>query len=108
MSQTDSELIQRMGVKPRCPICQAVYRGEDLRLVREANGRYLFYILCPSCFSSIINIILNNPLGTSSLYMVTDFTGDDLERFVDSLIVNCDEVIETYEKMKTRNASLPR
>ncbi len=99
MPQTESDLIQGMGVKPRCPICQAVYRGENIRLIRERRGRYLFYILCPSCLSSIINIVLNNPLGTSSLYMVTDFTGNDLERFVDGSAVNCDDVIEVYEKL---------
>jgi len=99
MSQNDRELIQRIGVKPNCPLCHAVYKGEDLKLVQEQRGRYLFYIFCPSCCSSIINIVLSNPLGVSALYMVTDFTEGDLAKVIKSNPVTCDEVIETYNQL---------
>ncbi|PIU01491.1 hypothetical protein COT68_02920 [bacterium (Candidatus Torokbacteria) CG09_land_8_20_14_0_10_42_11] len=100
MSQNDRELIQRMGVKPHCPLCHAVYKGEDLRLVRKRQGRYLFYIFCPSCASSIINIILSNPLGVSALYMVTDFTEEDLAKAIKAEPVTSDEVIEVYNQLR--------
>jgi len=89
--------MQKMGIKPNCPICRAGFRGEDLKMIHEARGRYLFHILCPGCHASIINITMDNLIGTSSLYMVTDFTREDLVKFVNSSRVTCDEVIEAYE-----------
>lgn len=101
MPDQDQDLMQRLGIKPNCPVCQAVYPSQNLKLIKEKNGRYLFYILCPRCSSALANIILNNPLGTSSLYVVTDFTASDLERLTSHKVspVNCDDVIEIYEKL---------
>jgi len=102
--------MRKMGIRPNCPLCRAAYRGQDLKLVREVKGRYLFHILCPGCHASIINITMDNLIGVSSLYMVTDFTREDLVKFVDSSPVLCDEVIETYEQLNVNalSGSFPR
>ncbi len=99
--------MRKMGIRPNCPLCRAVYRGQDLKLVREVKGRYLFHILCPGCHASIINITMDNLIGVSSLYMVTDFSREDLVKFVDSSPVLCDEVIETYEQLTADSLSGP-
>lgn len=98
MSQRDRDLIQRMGIKPRCPICRAYY-GNNVRLVKGEKDHFLFHIQCPSCHSYIINVTLDNLIGVSSLYMVTDLTREDLAKFFDGIEVACDEVIETYEQL---------
>lgn len=97
MAQNDHALFEKMGIKPRCPLCRATYLAPHLSLIREARGRYLFHIFCPNCQASILNITMDNIIGTSSLYMVTDLTPQDLERFVEGSPVTCDEVIEAYD-----------
>lgn len=106
MSDADRNLIQKMGIKPRCPICHAFYYGNNVRLLAEKRGRYLFHIECPSCHSCIINITVDSLIGISSLYMVTDFRQEDLAKILfHGSPVTCDEVIEVYEELSHKPSS---
>jgi len=83
-----------------CPLCDSHYNLMEAKVLEERDDANLIYIRCRKCQSSILALVLNNPLGVSSVGLVTDLSADEVMKYRQVTDVTEDDVLETHELLQ--------
>ena len=87
-----------------CPLCDSHYNLMEARVLEEKEGASLIYIKCRKCQSSILALILNNPLGISSVGLVTDLNPEEVMKYRLASEVNENDILDIHQFLqKTDN-----
>jgi len=85
-----------LRVVSSCPICNARYHNNELRILEERSDAQLIYLQCRKCQSSVLAVILMSQLGVSSVGLVTDLTGEDVLKFRRQPVLSNDDVLDVH------------
>lgn len=85
-----------------CPICNAKHNILKAKVLEEKKGSHLIHVTCDKCKSSIIALVLSNPLGISSIGLVTDLDSEEVLKFKEGKNITPDEIIEFHKKLEKR------
>lgn len=85
-----------MKLVSACPLCRRQYKLTDAYIVDEQHGAYLLHTECKNCGSSIVATLVAGRHAVSSMGLVTDLTSEDVTKFKDAEVVNCDDVIDCH------------
>ncbi|MFA4819085.1 MAG: hypothetical protein WC621_04545 [Patescibacteria group bacterium] len=80
-----------------CPLCETPGKPVNARILEERPAGDLIHIQCSNCHSSILALVVNSPLGVTSIGLITDLTSDDVLRFKDKGGVTADEVLQAHQ-----------
>jgi len=80
-----------------CPVCHYHYNPLEARVLDESEGAHLIFVRCGRCKSAIVALILNGSFGISSVGLVTDLDGDEIDKFRELSSITADDVIANYE-----------
>jgi len=83
-----------------CPLCDSHYNLLEARVLEENEGASLIYLRCPKCQSSILALILNNPLGVSSVGLVTDLNPEEVMKYRLAEDVTEDDALDLYQLLQ--------
>ena len=72
----------------------------EARVLEENERASLIYIKCRKCQSSILALILSNPLGVSSVGLVTDLNPEEVMKYrlTDDIVE--DDALESYQLLQ--------
>lgn len=80
-----------------CPLCEAKYEEQSVRLLGEQGAMRLFHMTCPACSHSVLAVILEHPHGVSTMGMVTDLEAQDALRFQDADPISADDCLDIHD-----------
>jgi hypothetical protein len=83
-----------------CPLCESNYNLMEARILEENEGGSLIYIKCRNCQSSILAAVLSNPLGVSSVGLVTDLNPEEVLRYRAEADLVENDVLESYQLLQ--------
>ncbi len=89
-----------------CPLCNTRYQPEEAKIVEEKDDAYLLFTICEKCGSNIVATLTTNPLGISSVGLVTDLTYEDVVVFKDSDNIFPNDVVELYQHLKNTGGEI--
>jgi len=87
-------------VVSHCPFCNNRYNPFEAKVLEEKINAHLLYIKCHSCQSSILALVMSNPLGISSVGVVTDLLPEEVFRFQQEDAISEDGVLNNYEALQ--------
>ncbi len=90
------------GLIPCCPSCETKYGIFSAKLLAENNGMYLVHVNCKKCRTSILALVTNNQLGSSSFCLVTDLNSEESLLLKDKTSVHLDEVLNLHELLNSK------
>ena len=79
-----------------CPLCNKKFNPLEAQIVDEREEAYLVYLRCRQCYSSIVALMMSNPLGVTSVGLVTDLNNADLVKLKDGESVSDDDVLAMH------------
>lgn len=82
-----------------CPVCQRRYNPVEIKVLAEKNNSHLIYIKCQHCSTAILAVILVNNLGVNSIGLITDLNSDEILKFKEESLVDCDDVLEIHQAL---------
>ena len=82
-----------------CPLCKTEYQPFQANIVDERNEAQLVHIQCQKCQSSVVALIMNGPMGLSSVGLITDLSSADVERFKDEATLSETDVLNTFKAL---------
>jgi len=85
----------------QCPLCQATYQKDAVRLLGERGATRLFHCSCQQCGHAVMAILLESSGWVSSVGVVTDLTAQDALRFRTSEPISADECIRFHQQLFT-------
>lgn len=88
---------EHLRVISACPICNARYHAAELKILDEHNDAQLVHITCRKCQSSVVAVVLVNPLGVSSIGLVTDLSGEEVLKFRQMSAISSDDVLDVHQ-----------
>lgn len=80
-----------------CPLCESQTKPLRARVLEERADGNLIHVQCANCRSSMLALVMNSPLGVTSIGLVTDLTSDDVLRFKDNLGLEADDVLAVHQ-----------
>ena len=80
-----------------CPVCSLRYDPLDAKILDESENAHLIYVKCRNCKSAVLAVIMSNPMGVSSIGLITDLSSDDVLKFRDGRAINADDVLEAHQ-----------
>ncbi len=83
-----------------CPLCQAMYKNEEVRLLGERGQTRLFHCSCLACGHAMLAIILETQGSISSVGVVTDLEAHDAMRFRTAAPVSDDDCIRAHRMLE--------
>lgn len=89
-----------------CPLCQASYKNEEVRLLGERGPTRLFHCTCRSCGHAMLAIILETQGSISSVGVVTDLEAQDALRFRSAPPISDDDCIKAHRALEQNSAAL--
>ncbi len=99
-----------MQISPKllshCPLCDAAYEDQCIRLLGEHGGMRLFHLTCPSCTHAVLAVIMENQHGISSMGMVTDLEVQDAVRFRDAEPISADMCFEARDQLMGQSRAI--
>ncbi|MBI5221975.1 MAG: hypothetical protein HY980_00545 [Candidatus Magasanikbacteria bacterium] len=90
----------------QCPVCKGAYQADRKNILEERGEAHLVHITCPHCHNAIMAVIVANPLGLSSVGMLTDLTASDVSRVYHLDSISEDELFAGHLLLKERNLSM--
>ncbi len=90
----------------QCPMCQATYLKDDLRLLGEKGATRLFHCTCRACGHAMLAMVLEAHGSVSSVGLMTDLEAPDALRFRDLEPVSADECIAMHRFLQTESLDL--
>lgn len=84
----------------KCPMCDASYEKEDIKIISKKDGTLSLYLSCKHCKSSVVMLLIMGNMGVTSISIPTDITEDDFEKVRGSEVVSYDDVLEMYKFLK--------
>lgn len=99
-----SSLDENLKLVSYCPFCDTHYNLFEAKVLEENEGASLIFVKCRNCQSSILALILNNPMGVSSVGLVTDLGQDEVLKYNTAADVTEDDALLAYQLLqKTDN-----
>lgn len=80
-----------------CPLCRARYTSVSAKVIEQRAESHLVHVTCSNCQKSILAVVVENMLGTSSVGMVTDLSSEDVLRFRHGRPITADEVLDAHD-----------
>ncbi|MBM3204661.1 hypothetical protein FJZ48_01615 [Candidatus Uhrbacteria bacterium] len=84
----------------QCPVCQAPYVDERIRLLGARGPTQLFHCSCQQCHHAVIALVLENGGWVSSVGLVTDLEAEDALRFQSVSTLTTDECIQFHQVLE--------
>lgn len=98
--------IQPSRILAQCPLCQAAYREDEIRLVGERGASRLFHCNCEECGHSMLAIVLESSGWVSSVGLVTDLEAEEASRVQRSAPISVDECINLHRLLEGESNAL--
>ncbi len=98
--------IQPSRILTQCPLCQAHYGEEQIRLVGEQGTTRLFHCRCEACGRSMLAVILEASWFVSSVGVVTDLEAQDALRFQSAAALSSEECIQFHQVLEGQSKVL--
>lgn len=86
-----------------CPLCNAQYQDQSIKLLGEQGAMRTFHLTCPACAHAVLAVIMENQHGVSSLGMVTDLEVQDAVRFRDLEPISADDCLNIKDLLATKS-----
>lgn len=87
----------------KCPVCKALFHGEQSTLVERRGKSALFHIDCARCKSSVLLMVVSGPMNfMTTIGMLTDISKHDAERMKSQARVSTDDVLILHNYYKGR------
>lgn len=83
-----------------CPVCHYNYNQAEVKLLDELDNAQLIYIRCKNCNSAIVALVSINSIGISSIGLVTDLDGNEIQNFRELTEVSGDDVLSVYQALE--------
>ena len=99
---------QALEIITRCPICATTFEAQNARLVHRGANTNKVHLTCKKCQSYALVVISVLAHGISSVGMITDLNYNDVARLQHEDAISTDELIETYEFLKTNTLLMDR
>lgn len=84
----------------KCPMCNASYQKNDVKVITKNDGTVSIYMNCGRCKSSVVMLLVASPSGITSISIPTDITEDDFDKIKKDDSIGCDDVLEMYKFLK--------
>ncbi len=84
----------------QCPLCQATYQTNEVRLIGEHGPTKLFHCSCLQCGHAVLAVVLEQAGWVSSVGMVTDLEAQDAMNFQDVAPISSDECIAFHRALQ--------
>lgn len=84
----------------RCPICMGNYATEAAKVFAEEGTAKFVHLVCATCRSYFVAMLVTIGPGISSVGMVTDLSFEDVRRLYGTSPITTDELINGYELMQ--------
>lgn len=94
---------EALRIISRCPVCSTTYNAEDARVFARLEAATMVHIVCVSCQSFFMAMVVLLGAGVSSVGMVTDLSFRDIERLHRADPIDTDEMIVGYQSMQDHN-----
>jgi len=95
-SNYHDHLSERLKFVSYCPLCHAYFSPSEARILDGKGDTRLLHVVCRSCSSSIVFLLLIGEVGISSVGLITDLTGEDVLKFKDFEEVTADDVLDVH------------
>jgi hypothetical protein len=95
-----SRFPEGLKIVSHCPICHYNYNPAEVRVLEELDSAQLIYIKCRNCNSAIVALISINSMGISSIGLVTDLDGNEIQHFKEMSEVSGNDVISVYQTLE--------
>jgi len=105
-SQQPRPIQEGLRLMNQCPVCKGAYQADKKNILEERGEAHLVHITCPFCHNAIMAVIVANPLGLSSVGMLTDLTASDVSRLYHQGPISEDELFACHLLLKERNLSM--
>lgn len=89
-------LSERLKFVSYCPLCHAYFSPSEAQTLDSEGDTRLLHVVCRSCSSSIVFLLLIGEVGISSVGLITDLTGEDVLKFKDFKEVTADDVLDVH------------
>lgn len=91
-----------------CPLCNAQYQDQSIKLLGEQGTIRTFHLTCPACAHAVLAVIMENQHGVSSLGMVTDLEVQDALRFQDLEPISADDCLNAKDMLAAHSQEFIR
>lgn len=81
----------------QCPICQAKDSTFNVKIIEEKEDAQLTYIKCNKCQGKLMALIVASGQMVSSIGLITDLNGEDIEKFRNCEPLHEDNLLEIHE-----------
>ena len=93
-------------VLAHCPLCQAAYAEQHVRLLGEKGTSRMFHCSCRSCGHALLAVIVETSGSVSSVGLVTDLEIQDAVRFRDATPITADECVGAHRALRDGSQEL--
>jgi hypothetical protein len=100
MPKSKSNPMPNLQIMTKCPMCNASYQKDDIKIINKNDGTISIYMNCGHCKSSVVMLLMAGPTGVTSISIPTDITEDDFEKIRSSDSIGYDDVLEMYKFLK--------
>lgn len=91
-----------------CPMCQALYERERVKLIQEKEHVRLYHSMCTSCNHGLLAYVIDAHGGVSSVGLVTDISGDDAIRQAKLASISPEECITAHRLILEQSRDICR
>lgn len=84
-----------------CPICKSKYDPFHAKIIAQSESAHLLYFKCRRCGSSIVALVMPGPMGISTISLITDLDGSEINDFRKSKPVNSDDVLDIAHQLRS-------
>ncbi len=104
IKKNNHEMLEKVKWLSICPFCNTKFSIDQARIISEKKDSFLIHAYCQKCRCSVLASLIANPMGISSIGLVTDLTYEDVLRFRKAKEINSDDVIYAYQHLsKTKH-----
>lgn len=87
-----------------CPICGGKLSALEATVLAERDGQEVVHVICRRCGVAVVNLLLHDGMGISTLGVVTDASAGDLARVRGQGVVTNDDVLAMHRHFVSRGA----
>ncbi len=95
-----------LKVVSRCPICNSKYSAARIEIIEKKDDAHLVCIKCKNCQTTVVAVVLANPLGVSTIGLVTDLDSNDIVKFRNQQPLSFDDALNFHQELKARGMTI--
>ena len=101
----EESLIIKLISSIKCGSCKRNYDEDHIEIVEHRDALWFLRVICPACHvRCLVAAIIRND---SRPELITDLTGDELEKFRDAGAVQDEDLLEMHRFLKNYNGDVP-